>query len=91
MSKKREDFVIVKVFNIYVEFGETPNLDIYTPYVPEELVFTGQSVSEWDQSDVEEIVWDELAELITFDTPDAPYFEIDYVDFDWERKIIKKC
>lgn len=68
--------------DITVYFETSPNENIYNPTIPEfvELDF------EEDFEKIKENLIEELENVISWDTPDEPYFEIDDVDFNYELR-----
>lgn len=81
----------IKVFNFEVTYLRRPNDDIYTAHVPAEIIITVKVPENFNdllfteqQGYLRELVLAELDEQITFDTPDAPEFEIEDVEFELE-------
>lgn len=71
------------VWDIELDFSSQPNSDIYTASYPKEMDIEVSS----DIVDVENYIKDYILDNIEveFDTPDAPDFEIGYVDFAFEQ------
>jgi len=88
----------VEISDITVTFDLRPNEDIYTPTIPETLSIAMPLPTNFDTLPeatkleyvnaftLKPIILAELQEVIEFDTPDDPEFEVSDVDFEYEVK-----
>jgi hypothetical protein len=81
-----------RIFEIDVEYLERPNEDVYTATVPAEFNISAYMPENYEILPIEEqhrrlqdFVMARLYDDITFDTPDAPIFTIDKVEFCFEE------
>ncbi len=89
-----EDIIVVKfkVFDFDIEYNYRPSTDIYQEIVPKEIIISAIVPNLFKVLSFEEqhailkrTVIEALSDLIQFDTPDAPDFEISDVTFCFEE------
>jgi hypothetical protein len=100
MAKRRRGIIMAiayklyefRIFEIDVEYLERPNEDVYTATVPAEFNISAYMPENYEILSIEEqhrrlqdFVMARLYDDITFDTPDAPIFTIDKVEFCFEE------
>lgn len=80
-----------KIFDFDIEYGARPNSSVYTAIVPKELIIYVLVPARFDDllfaaqcKILKPAVMINLEDAIMFDTPDAPYFTIDDVEFCFE-------
>lgn len=76
------------VYDISLDFAVQPNDDIYTAYY-DRTMYVDVPDDITDEEEIEEYIREYVVESIEveFDTPDEPYYEVSYADFDFEKEV----